>query len=76
MKKYKRISCSFTSTGIVTGLNEDEVVNEDLNKKLQAFLIKEKVKDYRVINVETVISPENKYSPTYNLVCMHLEYEK
>ena len=75
MKKYSRISCGFTLTGAVSGLNEDAVVNEDLNKKLQYFLEQEKVKDFRIINTETIISAGDEYSPAYNRVCLHIEYE-
>jgi hypothetical protein len=75
MKKYTRISCSFTSTGITSGLNEDAIVNNELNNKLQEFIKENKVRDYRIINTETVIVPAQTFSSAYNLVCLHLEYE-
>ncbi|TKB98031.1 hypothetical protein [Pedobacter cryotolerans] len=75
MKKYARISCGFTSTGAISGLDEDAVVTEDLNLKLEKFLKKNKIKDFRIINAETVIVPKQDFTHNYNLVCLHLEYE-
>ena len=73
MKKYKRISCTFTPTGVMSSLVDDDIVTEELNKKLNAFLKSEKVKAYQIINTETVFTPKNDIS-SY-LVCMHLAYE-
>ncbi|MES2447836.1 MAG: hypothetical protein V4546_11685 [Bacteroidota bacterium] len=75
MKKYARISCGFTSTGKGTGLDEDAVVSNDLNEKLEKFIIKNKVKDYRIIHSETTIVPDGAFTSGYNLVSLHLEYE-
>lgn len=77
MKKYTRISCPFltSNTSVFAGLNKDEGVSEELNKKLQDFLKSNKVKDYRIINAETVLVPNQNFNGAYNLVCLHLEYE-
>ena len=74
MRKYARVSCEFLANGAF-GLDEDPVVTEDLNQKLEKFLKENKVKDHRIINVETVIVPKQDFTNNYNLVCLHLEYE-
>ena len=75
MKKYARISCGFTSTGKVSGLDEDDVVSNDLNVKLEKFIKLNKVANYRIIHTETTIVPDGAFTSGYNLVSLHLEYE-
>ncbi|RZL50803.1 MAG: hypothetical protein EOP00_02445 [Pedobacter sp.] len=75
MKKYARISCAFTATGAATGLDEDNVVSTMLNDKLEIFIQKNKVKDYRIIHSETTIVPDGAFTSGYNLVSLHLEYQ-
>lgn len=75
MKKYTRISSGFIATGAFGSLENDTDVSLALNQKLERFLKKEKVKDFRIINTETVIWSGDDYTPAYNIVCLHIEYE-
>jgi hypothetical protein len=77
MKKYTRISCPFLSrdTDSFSGLNEDTKVSKELNDKLQIFLKENKVKDYQIINAETVLVPNQNSFSAYNLACLHVTYE-
>ena len=75
MKKYARISGKFIAEGAFGSLENDANVSDELNKKLNIFLKKEKVTTFRIINTETVIVPNQDFSIEYNMVCLHLEYE-
>lgn len=75
MKKYKRISCSFTASGATADLSNDDHVTDCLNKKLIAFLKAAQVQSYRITNTETVLVTNQDFATPYNLVCLHLEYE-
>jgi hypothetical protein len=63
MKKYARISSGFITDGAFGSLKSDDDVNKELNQKFQHFFKKEKVKDYRIINAETVINTGDNFTP-------------
>ncbi|TDG37891.1 hypothetical protein EZJ43_02020 [Pedobacter changchengzhani] len=75
MKKYARISGKFIAEGAFGSLERDENVSDELNKKLNSFLKKEKAITFSIINTETVIVPNQDFSIGYNMVCLHIEYE-
>ena len=75
MKKYTRISASFTYDGNGTALTDDALVAEEINKKLNDFLKKVKPKSYDIINTEThSFDKDDKFRAIY-FVYLHLQFE-
>lgn len=65
MKKYARISSS------PIGSDDDEAVSRSINENLQAFLTRNKIRTYTILNGEMLYDPAHA---TIMKHCVHISY--